>query len=155
ASSIKVDGFYSSIGDYILGDDFTLRVGAPGTPPRPPEIGPGPVARLAIASNRAAQIHTSGGEVELRTKAGPPVSSTVSSASQTHDLDETVDSQAAYVPKHKVTAIIGVTPTDRLSINFDMNTWSHFNSATPGLTLGLVAAAPGGVLFGEQVGEPY
>ena len=42
-----------------------------------------------------------------------------------------------------------------LSVNFDLNTWSHFNSASTGLTLGLVAAAPGGVLFGEQVGEPF
>ena len=152
AYSVKVDGFYSSIGDYILGDDFTVRV---TSATRPAAIGPGPAARLAIASNRAAQIHTGGAEIEFRGKPNPKVSGIVSYAYQTHDLDETVDSQAAYVPKHKVTAIVGVTPTDRLSVNFDMSTWSHFNSASPGLTLGLVAAAPGGVLFGEQVGEPF
>ena len=54
-----------------------------------------------------------------------------------------------------MTAIAGSDADQRLSVNFDMSTWSHFNSASPGLTLGLVAAAPGGVLFGEQVGEPF
>src|SRR5204863_9477840 len=113
------------------------------------------VSRIALASNRAAQIHTGGAEVEFRAKTSSRVSSIVSYAWQAHNLDEIVDSQAAYVPKHKVTAIVGVTPTERLSIDFDMNTWSHFNSATPGLTLGLVATVPGGVLFGDQVGEPF
>ncbi len=155
AYSVKVDAFYSSIGDYIVGDDFTLRVGGPPSPPRPAAIGPGPVARLALAANRETQIHTSGAELEFRAKPGARVNGIVSYAFQTHDLDEATDSQAAYVPKHKVTAMVGVTPTERLLINFDLSTWSRFNAAVPGLTLGLVAAAPGGVLFGERIGDPF
>src|SRR6185436_18377619 len=100
-------------------------------------------------------IHTGGAEIEWRAKPNQRLSGIVSYAYQTHNIDETVDSQAAYVPRHKVTAIVGVTPMDRLSVNLDLSTWSHFNAAVPGLTLGLVAAAPGGVLFGEQIGEPF
>jgi outer membrane receptor for ferrienterochelin and colicin len=155
ASSIKLDAFYSSIGDYIEGESFTLGVGGPGQPPRPDYIGPGGRAMLALAANRTTTIRTSGGEIELRLKPFTSLSGIVSYAYQTHNLDERVDAQAAYIPKHKVTAMATFTPITRLSINFDMNTVSRFNSASPGLTLGLSTFAPGGILFGDRVGEPY
>jgi len=152
--SLKVDTFYSSIADYIVGDiDFTLQVGAANQPPRPAAIGPGPATRLAVLQNRADAIHTRGTEIEFRAKPNKFASGIVSYAYQTHDLDETTDSQASYVPKHKVTAMVTIDPTERLSITFDVNRQSRFNTASPGLTLGLTAAA--GVLFGERVGEPF
>ena len=67
AYSIKADGFYSSISDYILGDDFTLRVGGPAGPPRPdchrPRTGSADRAGCRIAPRRftpAAEKSSSG-----------------------------------------------------------------------------------------------
>jgi outer membrane receptor for ferrienterochelin and colicin len=155
AYSVKLDTFYSSIGDYIEGEDFTLLVGAPPLPPRPDAIGPGPAARIALATNRTTPIRTGGAEIEVRAKPFNALSGIISYAYETHNLDETVDSQAAYIPKHKVTAMVTFTPVERLSFNFDMNTVSRFNSGSPGQTLGLTTSAPGGILFGEHIGEPY
>jgi outer membrane receptor protein involved in Fe transport len=156
AYSIKLDAFHSSIQDYIDAEGFSTQpVGTPTGPPRPPAIGPGPPARLALAMNRVTPIRTGGGEIEFRAKPSHAISGIVSYAYQQHNLDPSVDSQAAYVPKHKVTGIITVNPIERLSINFDVNSWSRFNSASAGLTLGLSSSAPGGILFGKRVGEPY
>src|SRR4029077_2406532 len=151
--SIQLDGLFHSIKDYIDGDSFHTRVGTPTSPPRPVAIGPGPPALLAFATNRTAPIHTGGGEIEFRAKPTRAVSGIVSYAPQQYNLNSQTDAQAAYVPKHKVTAIVTVNPIERLTLDFDVNTWSHFNTATPGLTQGLSIFAPGGVLFGKQVGE--
>ena len=155
AYSIKLDGFYSSINDYIDAESFTTLFGTPTSPSRPVAIGPGPPALLALATNRAATIRTGGGEIEFRAKPARAVSGIVSYAYQQHNLNSRTDAQAAYVPKHKVTAIVTVNPIERLTLDFDVNTWSRFNTATPGLTQGLSMFAPRGVLFGQRVGEPY
>jgi outer membrane receptor protein involved in Fe transport len=155
AYSIKLDAFHSSIQDYIDAEGFTLAVGTATTPPRPAAIGPGTAARLAVASNRATSIRTGGGEIEFRAKPSRFVSGIVSYAFQQHSLNPITDAQAAYVPKHKVTAVVTANPTDKLSISFDVNTWSRFNTASAGLTFGLSNSAPGGILFGEHVGDPY
>jgi iron complex outermembrane receptor protein len=156
AYSVKLDVFRSSIANYIDSEVFAAQaqaVGLPGGPPRPAAIGPGPAARLALASNRTTPILTGGGEVEFRAKPSRFVSGIVSYAFQQNSLNPATDAQTAFSPKHKATGILTVNPVDRLSMSFDVNAWSHFNSASPGLTLGLTSS--NGVLFGKRVGDAY
>src|SRR5204863_8826036 len=53
------------------------------------------------------------------------------------------------------TAMVTLNPIAKLSVNFDMSYGSRFTTASPGLTFGLSNSAPGGILFGERVGQPY
>jgi outer membrane receptor for ferrienterochelin and colicin len=154
--SVKMDLFRSSIADYIDSEGFGAQVyGGPTGPPRPAAIGPGPAARLALASNRSTTIITSGGELEFRAKFSSKVSGLVSYAYQQNNLNPVTDVQAAYSPKHKATGILTVTPVNRLSMNFDLNVWGRFDTASAGLVYGLNSAAPNGFLFGKHVGDPY
>lgn len=156
--SVKVDLFYSLIEDYIQSEEFALPVGFPAPfpfPPRPPALGPGPPALLALANNRPGNINTTGGEVEFRARPHEKLSAIFSYAY--HDANLSVlDSQAGYAPRHKFTTMLNVQPFKRFSINFNLNSWSRFNSSIPGLTRGLRPEfAPGGILHGENVGDPY
>jgi outer membrane receptor for ferrienterochelin and colicin len=156
AYSVKLDLFRSSIAAYIDSEVFSSQsVGTPTGPPRPAAIGPGPAARLALASNRSSSILTGGGEIEFRAKLSQMISGIVSYAFQQNNLNPSTDAQAAYSPKHKATGILTVNPVQRLSINFDVNAWGRFYTATPGLTRGLSSMAPNGILFGKHVGDAY
>jgi len=149
AVSFKLDGYFSRYRDYIEATSFEPFGFPPFLPfpPRPPIAGPGAPAFLAFASNRSDDIDVYGSELEFRFRPASEFSGIVGYAYQTTNLDAEVDSQAAYGPEHKVTAILNYIPIPRLRVNFNLSTWSSFVGARPDLNEGL--------LFGEEVGEPY
>ncbi|HZS46584.1 MAG TPA: TonB-dependent receptor [Blastocatellia bacterium] len=154
--SFKLDTFYSYIQDYIQAEDFTTLVGFGGsTPPRPADIGPGGPAMLAIAHNRLTPINTAGGEAEFHFRPSARFYGNFGYAFQTVNVNPATDSQSAYSPKHKFTLVLDAEPFHRIHANFNMNTVSSFSASMPGLTQGLTSIAPGGILFGRPIGQPY
>lgn len=156
-AAIKFDAFYSKYRDLIETTNFNPFGFPPflGLPQRPPVLGPGGATFLAVAENRESDIDVKGIELEVSARSGDRFSFVGSYAYQTDDTDPATDAQAAYAPEHKATAIVNFRPIPRLGINFNMNTWSSFNASRAGLTQGLIDDFPGGVVFGEKVGEPY
>lgn len=153
--SIKADGFYSAVQDYIEAEDFSTLVGfGDATPPRPAAIGPGPTARLALAANRQDIIRTAGAEIEVQFRPLQQLHGVAGYAYQAMSTNAT-DIQHAYAPSHKVTLMVDTEPLQRLHVNFNMNSSSSFTASTPGLTMGLSPQAPGGELFGRRIDQGY
>jgi len=153
--SIKADGFLSTIHDYIEAENFGTLVGFEAATPRPAAIGPGPAARLALASNRGSAITTAGGEVEVQFSPMQRLHGVAGYAYQALNTNPAQDVQNAYAPSHKMTFGVDAVPLHRLHVNFNMNSSSSFTSSTPGLTMGLSSRAPEGMLFGRRIGQGY
>ncbi len=154
--SVKADGFFSAVQDYIEAEAFSARVGfGVATPPRPAVIGPGAAALLALAANRKEVIRTAGGEIEVQFRPWQRLHGVAGYAYQTLNLNPATDVQNAYAPSHKITVVVDTEPLQKLHVNFNMNSSSSFTASTPGLTMGLSPLAPDGELFGRRIGQGY